>query len=90
LSGFDYVFSEEDSSKREISNFQYLIARKLLEIAKDRNNGVMFVVASSEKQCPHFLNSSDVAIELYHSRRTGTEKAVLMRHYSKRGIELEL
>jgi hypothetical protein len=90
LCGFDYVFSEEDSSKREISNLQYLIAHKLSEIAKDRNNGVMFVVASSENQCSHFLNCSDVAIEVYRSRRTGTEKAVLMRHYSRRGREVEL
>jgi hypothetical protein len=90
LSGFDYVFSEEDSPKREISNLQYLIARKLSGIAKDRNNGVMFVVASSESQCSHFLNCSDVAIEVYRSKRTGAEKAVLMRHYLRRGSELEL
>jgi hypothetical protein len=90
LSGFDFVFSEDDSSKREISNLQYLIAHKLAEIAKNKNNGVMFVVATSENQCSHFLNRSDVAIEVYHSRRTGTEKAVLMRHYSRRGMELEL
>jgi hypothetical protein len=90
LCGFDYVFSEEDSSKREISNLQFLIAQKLAEIAKNKNNGVMFVVATSESQCMHFLKCSDVAIEVYHSRRTATEKAVLMRHYSQRGKELEL
>jgi hypothetical protein len=90
LCGFDYVFSEEDSSKREISNLQFLIAQKLREIAKNKNNGVMFVVATSESQCLHFLNYSDVAIEVYHSRRTDTEKAVLMRHHSQRGKELEL
>jgi hypothetical protein len=90
LCGFDYVFSEEDSSKREISNLQFLIARRLAEIAKNKNSGAMFVVATSESQCLHFLNCSDVAIEVYHSRRTGTERAVLMRHYSQRGRELEL
>jgi hypothetical protein len=90
LCGFDYVFSEEDSSKREISNLQFLIAQKLSQIAKNKNNGVMFVVATSESQCSHFLNYSDIAIEVYHSRRTGTERAVLMRHYSRMGRELEL
>jgi hypothetical protein len=90
LCGFDYVFSEEDSPKREISNLQFLIAQKLAEIAKNKNNGVMFVVATSESQCSHFLNCSDVAIEVYHSRKTDTEKAVLTRHYSQRGRELEL
>jgi hypothetical protein len=90
LCGFDYVFSEEDSSKREISNLQFLIAQKLAEIAKNKNNEVMFVVATSESQCSHFLNCSDVAIEVYHSRRTDSEKAVLMRHHSQRGKELEL
>jgi hypothetical protein len=90
LCGFDYVFSEEDSSKREISNLQFLIAQKLKEIAKNKNYGAMFVVATSESQCSHFLNCSDVAIEVYHSRRTDSEKAVLMRHHSQRGKELEL
>jgi hypothetical protein len=90
LSGLDYVFSEEDSPKREISNLQFLIAHKLAEIARNKSNGVMFVVVSSENQCTHFLRCSDIAIEIYHNRRTGTEKAVLMRHYSRRGTELEL
>ena len=50
MSGFDFVFSEEDSSKREIENLQFLIARKLSEIASDREDVVMFVLASSESQ----------------------------------------
>ena len=90
LSGFDFVFSEDDSPKTEIENLQHLIARKLGEISKDGENGVMFVVASSEKQCLHFLNYSDVAIEIYHDRRSEREKAVLMRHQSRRGSTLEL
>ena len=90
LSGFDFVFSEDDSSKREIENLQFLIARKLSEISKERENGVMFVVASSESQCSHFLNYSDVAIEIYHDRRSEREKAVLMRHPSRKGSTLEL
>ena len=90
VSGLDFVFSEEDSPKREIANLQYLIARKLAEVSKSKDNGVMFVAASSEKQCLHFLNYSDVAIEVYHNRRIGRDKAVLTRHYSRRGVELEL
>jgi hypothetical protein len=90
LCGFDYVFSEDDSPKREISNLQYLISKKLAEITKNKHNGVMFVVATSESQCSYFLNCSDVAIEVYQSRRSGTEKAVLMKHYLRRGTELEL
>ena len=90
VSGIDFVFSEDDSPKSEIENLQFLIARKLGEISKDRENGVMFVLASSEKQCSHFLNYSDVAIEIYHDRRNDREKAVLMRHDSRRGHTLEL
>ena len=90
VSGFDFVFSEEDSPKREIENLQFLIARKLSEIARDRENGVMFVLASSESQCSYFLNYSDVAIEIYHDRRSERERAVLMRHPSRRGSALEL
>ena len=90
VSGFDFVFSEDDSPKKEIENLQYLISRKLGEISKDRENGVMFVVASSDQQCSHLLNYSDVAIEIYHDRRNQREKAVLMRHYSRRGLVLEL
>ena len=90
LAGFDFVFSEEDSSKREIENLQFLIARKLSEISKDMENGVMFVVASSESQCSYFLNYADVAIEIFQDRRSDREKAFLMRHPSRRGTLLEL
>ena len=86
VSGFDFVFSEDDSPKKEIENLQYLISRKLGEISKDRENGVMFVVVSSDQQCSHLLNYSDVAIEIYHDKRNQREKAVLMRHYSRRGL----
>jgi hypothetical protein len=90
VSSFDFVFSEEDSPKREIDNLQFLIARKLSEISKDRENGLMFVVTSSESQCSHFLNYSDVAIEIYRDRKSEREKAVLMRHPSRRGSTLDL
>lgn len=90
LCRLDYVFSEDDCSKREISNLQYLIAKKLSEISKYKNTGVMFVVASSENLSSHFLNFSDVAIELYHSKKADREKAILVRHFSRRGVELEL
>ncbi|MGI0080385.1 MAG: hypothetical protein ACRECH_12265 [Nitrososphaerales archaeon] len=90
LSGFDFVFSEDDSPKREIMNLQYLIAQKLEDVSKDKNNGVMFVVASSEHQCSHFLDRSDVAIEIYHNKKSGRDRAALMRHHSQCGVELEL
>jgi hypothetical protein len=80
LCGFDRVFSEEESSRREISNLQFLIAKKLSEVAKKKSNGTLFVVASSETLSSHFLNFSDVAIEIYHDKKTGTEKAVLIQH----------
>ena len=54
-----------------------LLRESLLEISKDRENGVMFVVASSEKQCSYFLNYSEVAIEIYHDRRSEREKVRL-------------
>ena len=90
VSGFDAVFSEEDSPKREISNLQYLIARKLHEISADRENGVLFVAASSKQQCPDFLPNCDVAIEVYQNRRNGKERAALIRHPYHKGAELEL
>ena len=90
LSGFDFVFSKEESSEREIENLQFLIARKLSEISKNKENGVMFVVASSDGECSHFLNYSDVAIEIFNDRRGQREKAVLMRHPTRRGALLDL
>ena len=90
VSGVDSVFSEEDSSKREIENLQFLIGRSLREIAKGRENGVMFVVASSKAQCLHLLSHSDVAIEIYRDGKSGKDRAALVRHDSRRGAELEL
>ena len=90
VSGFDFVFSEEDSSKREIANLQCLIARKLMDISRDKQNGVLFVVASSQQQCKYFLPNCDVAIEVYQDRKRGKERAALIRHPSRQGEELEL
>ena len=93
VSGFDFVFSEEDSSKREIANLQYLIARKLQDIAKEKENGVLFVTATSKQRATHFLPSCDVAIEVYHNQKGREEKearAALIRHPSRRGLEMEL
>jgi hypothetical protein len=90
VSGLDAVFSEEDSTKKEISNLQYLISRKLSDVSKDRKNGVWFVVASSREQCSHLLSCSDVAIEIYRDRKTGRDRAALLRHPTRRGAELEL
>lgn len=90
VSGIDFVFSEEDSSKREIENLQYLIAKSLKDIAKDKENDVMFVVASSQKQCSNFLSFSDTTIEVYRDRRSGKDKAALLRHPSRQGAEIQL
>lgn len=90
VSELDAVFSEEDSTKKEISNLQYLISRKLSDVSKDRKNGVMFVVASSGEQCSHLLSCSDVAIEVHRDRKTGKDRAALLRHPTRRGAELEL
>lgn len=90
VSGFDFVFSEEDSSKRETANLQYLIARTLRDIAKEKENGVKFVLASSQQLREHLLDYSDVAIEVYRDRRSGKDRAALIRHHSRQGAELEL
>ena len=89
-SGIDFVFSEEDTPKAEISRLQFLIALTLNKIAKDKQNGVQFVVASSKQQCEHFLPKSDTAIELCRDRRTHKEKAILMRNAMRQGSEIEL
>lgn len=89
-SGIDFVFSEEDTSKAEISRLQFLIASTLNKIAKDKQNGVQFVVVSSRQQCEHFLDYSDVAIEIYRNRRSGRDNATLVRHCSRSRTELEL
>ena len=91
VSGFDFVFSEEDSPKREIANLQYLIARALRDIAREKENGVLFVAATSKQRSSHFLPACDVAVEVYHDRReTSRERAALIRHPSRQGAEVEL
>jgi hypothetical protein len=90
VGGLDSVFSEEDSSKSEIARLQYLIARKLRDISKSKENRVMFVVASSKEQCSHFLKYCDVAIEIYSDRRSRRDRAALIRHPFRRGQELEI
>jgi hypothetical protein len=90
VAGFDSVFSEEDSSKREIANLQHLIARMLHYIAKDKRNGVLFVAATSKQQSIHFLSGSDIAIEVYQPRKSTKEKAALIRHPVMQGKEIEL
>jgi len=90
VAGFDSVFSEEDSSKREIANLQHLIVRVLHEIAKDKGNGVFFVAATSKQQCIHFLADSDIVVEVYQQRKSAKERAALIRHPVKQGKEIEL
>jgi hypothetical protein len=90
VAAFDSVFSEEDSPKTEIANLQHLIARKLRDIAKEKSNGVLYVVATSNKQSSHFIPNSDIVIDIYHPRRSDTERAALIRHPVMRGKEIEL
>ncbi len=89
VSGFDFVFSEEDSSKQEIANLQSLIASKLRDIS-EKENGVLFVVASSKQKSLHFLPNCDIAIEVYDARRDGKTRTALIRHPSRQGQELEM
>ena len=81
LSGFDFVFSEEDSPRREIETLQYLIAVKFSEISRDNENGVLFVFASSEKECPHLLNFSNVAIEIYQRQKWNRKRKIRAQIY---------
>jgi len=90
VAGFDSVFSEEDSSKREIANLQHLIARVLHSTAKDKGNGVHFVVATSKQQSINFLADSDIVVEVYQQRKSAKERAALIRHPVMRGKEIEL
>jgi|SRR5579872_475331 len=89
VSGMDQVFSEEDSSIAEIENLQWLIARKLHDLAKDKKSSVKFVAVTSQNQCMSLLDMCDVAISVYKDRKE-IDRAALVRHNSMRGKEIEL
>lgn len=88
VSGMDSIFSEEDSSKEEIDNLQFLIASTLQRVANDKKNQIMYVVASSTKCCPVFLNNSAIAIKLYQEGKKNM--ALLTRHHAKQFAAIEL
>ncbi len=89
-SGIDAVFSEEDTKKAEIDRLQLLIAKTLRDTAKDKENGVLFVVVSSKQFCKPLLDKSDVAISFYRDRKTRRDAAELTKHYSRRGTTVEI
>jgi hypothetical protein len=90
VSGVDSVFSEEDAKKSEIDRLQFLIAKTLSDVAKDKANGVSFVVASSKQFCGPLLEKSDVAIRFRGDPKTRRDVAELTKHYSRRGTTIEV
>lgn len=95
VSGISSVFSEEDNTPDEIEVIELLMARTLREIASDKNNGVSFVVVSSNSTSMNFVSKSDTAIKLFLEEKKGVsskrkraretiQKAILMKHYSRK------
>ncbi len=87
VSGISSVFNEQDNTQIEITRIELLMAQALREIALNKNNGVLFVVASSNASSTTFAMKSDTVIKLFHDekknkRESGTEKAILMKHYT--------
>lgn len=88
ISGIDSVFSEEDNTKKDVDNLQFLIASILREIAADKKNGITYTIVSSNKCCPHLLDKADTAIKLYQEGKK--EKAMLTKHYARQFATIEL
>lgn len=97
ISGVSSLFSKEDNTPFEVTRIELLMARALREIASDKDNGVLFVVASSGENSPSFTDKSDTAIKLFRDcdgenrggkrkkrRQVAETKAVLMKHYSRK------
>jgi hypothetical protein len=93
VSGISNVFNEEDNTQSEITRIEFLMAQALRKIASDKNNGVLFVVASSDSSSTNFAMKSDTVIKLFSNgddeggagrRKASITKAVLMKHYAQR------
>jgi hypothetical protein len=87
VSGISSVFNEQDNTQSEIARIEFLMARALREIASNKNNGVLFVVASSGACSTNFMMKSDTVIKLFHDekkREANIAKAVLMKHNTQR------
>jgi hypothetical protein len=97
VTGISSVFNEQDNTALETERLQLLMASALRKVASDRNNGVLFVVASSDERCPSFISKSDTAIKFFapgekKGRKTinAKEKAMLMKHYVRQFATVEL
>jgi hypothetical protein len=95
VSGISSVFNEQDNTQREISRIEFFMAQALREIASNKNNGVMFVVASSDSCSANFTMKSDTVIKLFYDYEGGERrrrrnkdssiaKAILIKHYTHR------
>jgi hypothetical protein len=88
VSGISSVFSEQDNTQVEITRIELLMAQALREIALNKNNGILFVVASSNACSTSFTMKSDTVIKLFHDEKknkreeSGAGKAILMKHYT--------
>ncbi len=90
VSGISSVFNEQDNTEREINCIELLMAQSLQKLALNKNNQVLFVVASSNSYSMNFQTKSDTVIKLYHEGKRkaknhhGVEsKAILMKHYAR-------
>jgi hypothetical protein len=86
VTGIDSVFSEDDNTKEETETLQLLMAQDLARIASSKQNGVLFVVASSKARSEQFVSKCDTAIKLYEPGL----KASLTKHSSRQHAEADL
>ena len=87
VTGIDSVFSEDDNTKEEIEAIQLLMAQDLAKIASSKQNGVLFVVASSKERSEHFVSKCDTAIKLYSAPGL---KAMLAKHSARQYAAADL
>ncbi|MDH2900847.1 MAG: hypothetical protein PXY39_07720 [archaeon] len=86
VSGISNLFNEQDNTQSEITRIEFLMAQALRKIASNKNNGVMFVVASSDASSTNFTMKSDTAIKLFHDEKkkeASIAKAILMKHHTQ-------
>jgi RecA/RadA recombinase len=94
VTGISSVFNEQDNTREETERLQLLMAQALRKVALDKTNGVLFVVASSAERCENFFSKCDSAIKLFatqkEKKKPPKEKAILMKHYTKRFATIEM
>ncbi|HZW56117.1 MAG TPA: hypothetical protein VFF30_07500 [Nitrososphaerales archaeon] len=79
VAGIDSVFSEQDNTEAETQRLQLFMASALGKVARDKESGVKFIVASSSERSEFFVLKSDVSIKLY-SERNRKDRAMLTKH----------